>query len=122
MLKPSLHTHNLGASPGPKARVTHHQIEKITLPESHLCEKEKKVEENRGGGVGGGVARTVKTQCTIHGPYLQANRNINTIVLGTKSKHQRKEEIFQYCLGSIHIFQQNTSSFKNKQKNTQVSY
>lgn len=85
MLKPSLHTHNLGASPGP---MTHHQIEKNTLPESHLCKKEKKNEENRGGGVGG-VARTVKTRRAIHSLYLQVYRNINTIVLGTKSKHQR---------------------------------
>lgn len=95
---------------------------KIHCQKVTFAKKKKKIEGNRGGDVGGEAARTVKTQCTIHSPYLQANRNINTIVLGTKSKHQRKEESFRYCLGSIHIFQQNTSSLKNKQKITRVSY
>lgn len=45
MLKPSLNTHNLGASPGPRAQVTHHQIEKNYIARKSPLWKRKKKKE-----------------------------------------------------------------------------
>lgn len=88
MLKPSLHTQNLGASPGPGAQEAHHQTETRMLPESHLGGEGDT--EGEGLKERQGIPHGMKTQCTIQSPYLQVE-NINITAFGAKSK--RREEL-----------------------------
>lgn len=78
----------MGASPGPGAQEAHHQTETKTLPESHLCKKERKKIERRWDWGEGDIPWNEDTNAPSRVHIYKLIENINIIVFGTKSKHQ----------------------------------
>lgn len=93
-------------------QVHHHQTEKNTSLESHHCQ-ERKIS---GVGAGGGYPMEWRQ----HLPYLQAHRNTNITVLGTKSNNKRSKspilfEFYTYFFNEIHHLLK-----RNKRSHTSV--
>lgn len=99
MLKPSLHTQNLGQVQvqGPEQPTTkqrQRRCQKVTFA--------KRKEKNRQGRGGGGYPMEWKRKCTIQSPYLQTNRKYKHYCIWNQSKHQ--EELNSDIASVIHVF------------------